>query len=250
ASKNPIQMGTVSFSFKSLSITMGVLVNGSTAKPLTRISRNMTVSFLATAHPPQRVLQTLGYLYVDQFSYQLGTSGEIDDPVTPRPPRHILRGISAAPLYQYLPYRSLQCFVLSQCYSTLELLKALQAPLFFRRRAIVFPLGSLRSLAGGIFKGKKPVKLHRLHELQGLIEVRLLFGWEAHHDIRGDAALWRRLSQSLYLNQVLLPRMTPVHPREHAVGSRLKGEMKMLAEMLHSSKGLDGLLREIPGMGG
>src|SRR4030042_5513762 len=116
ASKNPIQMGTVSLSCKSLSMTMGVLVNGSTAKPLTRISRNFTVSFLATAHPPQGILQTLGDLDVDQFSYQLRTAGEIDDPVAPCPPRHVVRGISAAPLYQYLPYPSLQPFVLCQRY--------------------------------------------------------------------------------------------------------------------------------------
>ncbi len=169
ASKMPIQIGIAFFSSRSFRMTIGVLVIGSIVRPDTFISMNICASsFLHLA--PQGMEKGLHNPDGYRLSDQPGCPRKIDDPVSPRPPRHLPASVSARPLDQDLLQPSDTGPVLLQGMLFLEGLEHSEPfPFHTVTYGPVHPDGG-RPLPFRVLEGEEVVEPDLPHQFQRLLE--------------------------------------------------------------------------------
>src|SRR5450759_1800210 len=206
ASKMPIQIGMAFFSSRSFRMTIGVLVIGSIVRPDTFISMNICASsFLHLA--PQGMGEGILVPHVTLFADESVSPQEMNDPVSPRPPGHLLAPVSVRPLDQNRLPSSDAGTVFLQRMRRLESLERHQ-PFPFHTLAYgpIHPDGG-RPFPFRVLEREEVIKTDLPHQFQRLLKILLLLPRESHDHIGGDADLRTDPSKQGHLLPVCFGRI-------------------------------------------
>ena len=94
-------------------------------------------------------------------------------------------------------------------------------------------------------EGVRRVELRLLHDLHGILEVRLGLTWEAHDDVGGQRHIRQLSTDLLHEREVALLRIVPVHALENRAGAGLQRQVNVPLDVRVRLHHLDELIREI-----